>query len=351
MRLKMMVILGLMVIMGMEVFSQSYVILVQPAGSKFWGYSDLKGNMIIEPQFSKCTPFSKDGFAAIYDGKIKQFYFIDLKGEKLQTDISGYKLIEILGFGIKGFHDGFAPVKVQDKWGYLNTAGKLAVTVKYEKVTPFNEGFASVMRDGLYYVLDNKGVEHPLLVAGVVDLNEFSENLASFKTKDGLIGYVDGTGKEVIKAQFQAAGDFNGGIAWAKGASGTVGFINPQGAWVIDPKFDAAKDYDAESGLARIKTADKWGYVNKAGEVSNFYDSEIYEDFSCGLAKGRKNDKFGFYNAQMKWAIEPKFDGARDFKNGYAAVREGVLWGIIDKTGAWVIKPKFEDIKDVEIVK
>lgn len=341
----------LTLLIGISAFAQTYVVMVRPAGVKEWGYANLKGDMIINAQYKKCVSFSEEGYAAIYDGNKKQFFFINLKGETLTTEITGYKLIEILGFGIKGFYDGFAAVKVGDRWGYLNTAGKLAIPVKYEKVTVFNSGHAAVQRDGKFIVLDHQGTEYPVDFPGIVDLNDFSENLASFKTDAGLIGFVDGTAKITIQPKFQSAGDFHGGLAWAKSTSGTIGYIDPKGEWVIEPKFDVAKNFDHFSGMMRVKSGDKWGYASKSGDVVYMYDSELFDDFSDGLAKGKKNEKFGFFNNKMEWVIQPQFDGARDFLNGYAAVKSGELWGVIDKSGNWVIKPRFDEIKDVQLVK
>lgn len=349
MKNKKMLTLILTLILGYGAVAQNYVILVQPAGSKDWGYSGLDGNMIIDAKYKKCTSFSEDGFAAVYDAK--KFSFINLEGETLKTDVPDFKLIEILGFGIKGFRDGLAPVEIKEKWGFLNTDGKLAIPAKYDKVYQFKDGFTSAQRDGQFFVLDKNGNEFPVDVAGITDLNDFSEQRASFKTSGDLVGFVDGSGKVVIEAKFKAAGDFHGGLAWAKSSADKVGYINLQGEWVIEPKFDTGKNYDQESDRARVKDGDKWAYVNKAGEIMYMEDSETFDDFSNGLARGKKNGKFGFFNTNGKWAIEPQFDGARDFSNGYASVKSGEKWGIIDKTGKWVIEPKFEDIKDVELVK
>ncbi len=83
---------------------------------------------------------------------------------------------------------------------------------------------------------------------------------------------------------------------------------------MLEAKYDVGKNFDPVSGIARIKTGDKWAYLNKAGEVHYMSDSDLFEDFSDGLARGRKNDKFGFFNSKMEWAIKPQFDGARDLK-------------------------------------
>ena len=351
MRTKVILTLSLAFLLGLGAIAQQYVILVQPAGVKDWGYADLTGNLIIEAKYKKCIGFSEDGLAAIYDGKLKQFYFIDLKGETLPTEVKDYKLKEVLLFGMKGFNDGFAAVQIGDKWGFLNTSGKLAIPAVYDNVTVFNDGFAACEKSGKFYSVDANAAEYQVDIPGIVDLNDFNEGLASFKTEAGQVGFVDGTGKVVIPAKFESAGDFRGGLAWAKNAGGSVGFIDSKGAWVIEPKFEAAKNYDPDSGLARVKTAETWAYVNKSGDILNIKDAEGYDDFYCGLAKGKRGGKFGFFDAKGEWVILPQFDGARDFKNGYASVRKGELWGIIDKTGKWVVEPKYEDIKDVEMVK
>lgn len=341
----------LTLLLGFSAFAQTYVVLVRPVGVKEWGYANLKGDLIIEAKYRKCIEFSENGLAAIYDAKLKQFYFINLKGETLQTEITDFKLQEVFGFGMKGFSNGFAPVKQNEKWGYLNTAGKLAIPAKYDKVTSFNRGYATVQRDGKFFVLDQNGVEFSVDVPNLADLNNFSGKLASFKTADGLVGFVDGSGKVAIQAQFQSAGDFHGGMAWVKNSSDKVGYINAKGDWALEPKYEAGRSFEPESGLARVKTGDKWAYVNKAGEFMYVNDSETVEGFSNGLAKGKKNEKFGFYNNKGEWTIQPQFDAARDFKNGYASVKSGEKWGIIDKTGKWVVEPTFEEMKDVELVK
>jgi len=351
MKKKMFLTLALTLLLGFGAFAQNYVILVQPVGSKEWGYANLKGDLIIEAKYRKSIGFSEDGLAAIYDAKIKQFYFINLKGETLETEITGYKLKEIFGFGMKGFSNGLAPVQLNEKWGFLNTEGKLAIPTKYDNVIPFNDGFSSVQRNGQFFVLDINGNEYPVDVPGIEDLNDFSEQLASFKTSGDLVGFVDGGGRLAIQPTYLSAGDFHGGLAWAKSTSEKVGYINPQGEWVLEPQYEAGKNFDAGSGMARVKTGDKWAYINRAGEIMYMYDSETFDDFFDGLARGKKNEKFGYFTTKGEWAIQPQFDGARDFKNGYASVKKGELWGVIDKTGAWVFEPKFEDVKDVEMVK
>ena len=333
-------------------FSQTYVTQVKPVGDKKWGYANLKGELIVKPQFDRCYEFTSDGYAPIYDSKSKQYYFINLKGERLATEIKDFKMIDaVFNFTINGFVDGLVPVKQGEKWGYLNTDGKLAIPVKYDEVTDFNGGHALAKSGAKYVVLNTQGEETPVDGSGILDAKHFSESLAPFRAADKRFGYIGENGKIAVPAQFENVGYFKEGLAWVENGDKKVGYINTKGEWVIKPQFDVGKDFESESGLARIKGAKDWGYVTKTGEVTYLKDTDIFEDFSNGLARGRKNGKFGFLNSKGQWAIEPQFDGSRDFKNGYASVKKGEKWGVIDKSGKWVIEPTFDGIKDMELVK
>lgn len=332
-------------------FSQTYLVQVKPATGKVWGYANEKGEVVIKPQFEKCWEFNSSGLAVIYDGSVKQFYAINTKGEKLNTEIKDFKVIEgFFGADLKGFQDGMLAVKKGDKWGFLNSEGKLAIPLKYDNVNDFNGGYAPAASGSKYVIVNKKGEETPLETA-VGELKDFSEGLAPFRTNDKKFGYMSEAGKVAIPAQFESVGYFKQGIAWAKTSDKKVGYINTKGEWIIKPVYEAGKDFDQESGLARVKGKDKWSYVTKSGEAVELKDTEIFEDFSEGLAKGRKNGKFGFLNSKGEWVIKPELDGARSFVNGYSAAKKGDNWGMIDKSGKWVIEPIYDGIKDFAQVK
>ncbi len=326
--------------------------MVKPAGSKFWGYANLKGELIIPAQYEKCYRFSEDGYATYYDSKAKQYFFINPKGDILSTEIASFKLHDGFGFDLEGFKDGLVGIKVGEKWGFLNTSGKIAIPAKYDDVSEFNSGYAIAKMGSTFIILNTKGEETMIQVPGILDVKDFAENLAPFKAADKKFGFLGPDGKVVINPQFESVGYFENGLAWAKTAAGGLGYINPKGEWAIQPQFGAGKNFDKVSGLARVKTTTgNWAYVNKTGELTYVNDTEVWGDFSEGLADGKKGDKKGFYDSKGKWVIEPKYDGLRDFKNGYAAAKMGDKWGIIDKTGKWVIEPKFDGVKDMELVK
>ena len=62
-------------------------------------------------------------------------------------------------------------------------------------------------------------------------------NRMRIKQKKGKYGFVDESGKWVIKPKFDEAGDFIEGFA-AVALAGKYGYIKPDGSWLVEPKFD-----------------------------------------------------------------------------------------------------------------
>ena len=73
-------------------FSQNYITQVKPDGEKQWGYANLKGEIIIPPKYAKCYKFSPEGWAAIYNQEERQYYFINPKDEKMNTEVKEFKI-------------------------------------------------------------------------------------------------------------------------------------------------------------------------------------------------------------------------------------------------------------------
>jgi len=354
----------LITLIAISSFAQEYVVQVKPMDTRDWGYVNLEGDYILNPQFRKCFSFSEDGYAVIYEKKTG-YYFINTKGEVLQAEIFNYHLIEAFGFGVQGFANGFVPVFVDGGWGYMNIEGKLAIPAKYDKVSSFKNGYGIAQKviggdmhddDDLYsgtkgeiqfYIIDKKGNQKLVNVPNIKEIKWFSEGIAPFKTIEGFYGFLNSNGEVIIEPQFLSVGYFNEGLAWAKTNNKTIGYLNTEGEWIIKPQFKKANDFETESGMARVMQEKEWEYINTTGDINTFSDSEYISAFHDGLAKGKKDDKLGFYNNKLEWVIEPQFEGVRNFKNGYAAVKSNGAWGLIDKQGNWVIQPTFAAIKDV----
>ena len=346
---KILIVFAVTSILQVQALAQTLVAKVKSLHSEMWGYIDIDGKTIVSPMFDQCFPYSSVGLAAVYDRDNRQYYFIDLKGNRIKTEIKDFKLIDRMGFSLEDFSDGLIPVEIDNKWGFMNTQGKLVIPAEYDYVNGFGEGKSVVLKRKTFYILDTDGTALKLNTPEIKEVRKFSEGLAPFETIGGY-GFINQEGQIVIKPRFKTVGYFKNGFAWARSDDGKLGFIDAEGSWVIKPQFSFAGNFDKTSGLARVKLGEKWHYVDKNGKLHRFSDTTVWEDFSEGLALGKKNGNFGFFNNTGEWIIEPSLDGARDFKNGYAAAKRGGKWGVIDTSGKWVITPAFMNVYDMELV-
>jgi len=157
----------------------------------------------------------------------------------------------------------------------------------------------------------------------------FSGGLAAVKI-DGKWGYINKSGKLIIKTQFDFANDFSDSLALVT-ISGKYGFINKHGTIVINPQFDYG---------GQIKEV---AFFEELANIEN--RKSKYEGFNEGLALvAIKNGgllKFGYIDMLGKFIITPQYDDAGNFSEGLAAVEINERNGYIDKTGKFVIPPAF----------
>jgi len=341
-------LITLVLLIAHAAMGQSYLCMAKKADG--WGYINEKGTFVIPPQYKKCFEFSEEGLAPVLFGD--QYKFIDPKGKVLITEISSFDLLTgFIGIGgTKGFNNGIVPVKVDDLWGFLNTDGKLIIQPKYDKITEFYDDYAWGERGGNSYIISRDGRETPVVDTSITEIKHFSEGIAPFYTANKRSGFLDTKGQIAIPATFSTVGYFKGGYAWAKTTEGMIGYIDKTGKWIVQPQFEAANDFDPESKMARVRQNGQWFYINESNVKLNM-TLDSYGDFVEGLCYGKKGKKVGFFDKKGTFVIAPQFEAVRDFKNGFAAAKSNGHWGIIDKKGKWAITPQFDGLRDMEFIK
>ena len=290
-----------------------------------------------------------------------------------------------------------------NKCGFINKKGEYVIKPEFDEVDEFSEGLARVKVDGKYGYIDYNGkmVVEPSFVLAK---QYFSNGLAGVyidtvewqQWKDGKhlcyakkVGFIDKTGRYVIKPQYDNAGNFRHGLAWIE-IGGKCGFIDKAGNMVVEPQFDWRPEYkngfyivskhrnyyyglvdttgkiifEPQSfvepifceGYAQISTDEKfngfgylrpsnYGYIDKTGKIVIEPQFDFSQDFCNGFAQvyDRTSELYGFINRKGDLVIPYQFKEAEDFsENGLAAVRLNDKWGYIDTTGKFVIEPKFQ---------
>jgi hypothetical protein len=162
--------------------------------------------------------------------------------------------------------------------------------------------------------------------------------------KGGKEGYIDQTGRLVIRPTFDDAFDFSDGLASVRRGD-DVGYIDMTGSFAFKPRFIIAGPFS--EGMARVvpeKGAP--GYIDRSGQFVlqdlPFGDVSL-GDFSEGLASVKVGPKVGFIDKTGKMVIEPRFDEVKQFIEGRARVKIDGAYGFIDRSGELVIPARFAD--------
>lgn len=228
-----------------------------------YGYIDSKSDFVIKPIYNEAQSFS-EGLALVLTGYSKENYpnygFIDKNGKLIINLGLGGGLIE------PKFHNGLSPNFESQYPGcrYIDKTGKIVLDPEkkgFEPV-PYNEG-CPYFSDGLLMV---------------------------FYDKERNIGFIDKENNLKVKTNqkwnwgdLPPINDFNDGLAsffvgnnWE---TGKWGFIDKTGKIIIKPIFDEAESF--YNGLAYVKTADLEGYINKQGNFiwSREKEKETADDF------------------------------------------------------------------------
>lgn len=280
----------------------------------------------------------------------------------------------------QGFAEELAGVKVNGKWGFIDTEGNMVIAPRYDNWPgPFSEGLARVtLLDEETGAMAQRFIDKTGKV--VIDLyareleagGDFHEGLAPFKSiarnSSPLYGYLDKQGNVAIKPAFKAAQDFSEGLAPVILHDGNkFGFINRRGKVIIQPQFDQVVAPFAErKALVRLKGA-KSGrslncqslsrtgvsqatcaqgdlrFINRKGRILEgvWFEVKPGDEFFNSRALVTIEGKYGFINEKGHLVIDARFDNARPFSEGLAEVETGGKWGFIDAAGEFIMKPEF----------
>ena len=246
---------------------------------------------------------------------------------------TGYSWVAAPIFDAVGqFDNGFAVVRLDGKYGIINSAGQVVV--------PF-----------IYELLGNHG-----LVGGYVGtVVNMSSGFVEARL-DGQWGIIDMAGRVVIpfeydeiflRHEYKAAIVIRGD--WPNWSQGLIELttgreIIPVGTYnhvqVLSSSFATM--------VIRDDTWTEWheGLIDMAtGEEIIPPTYRQISIFSDGLAAVSRGGGWGFINAYGYEVIPTVYDEVMTFANGLAWVSSGGLWGIIDTNGNFVLPPTFESMR------
>lgn len=328
-----------------------------PTSDQLCGYLDASGRMAIPARFTAAGEFSSGLAAVVIHDKTG---FIDSKGD----------LVIAPSFdAAEAFREGVAPACVKGKgWGFIDGHGAWVIPPHFRFADAFSEGAAVVAeaddpgavcfgqvgrrvvagsacenleisqddddRPGGYFLVDHAGKR--LTAKGYHCITRVSDGMAAALWKDRW-GYLDRTGKEVIRPRFARAKPF--GEGWAavqmpdrddgSYGDGKWGFIDRQGRFRLYGKFAATEVGTFAQGLIAMEGLPlKSLFASPVGRACVLARGQTAQDLAenpdSEAACGAYLDKKGQIQVAVPYCF---FDdvGAgerslREFRGGYAEV-------------------------------
>jgi len=202
-----------------------------------------------------------------------------------------------------------------------------------------SEGLVAVKKNGLWGYLDATGRE--VIPCTYSTASIFYDGLARV-SKNNLCGYIDGKGNEIIPVIHQFIGDFGNfdDEIIEAGIGNKRGYYNRKGEIVIPFEYEKAFPYS--EGLAPVCKNDKWGYVDSNNHIVIPFIYEEVWPFTEGLAKAKLNDKWGFIDKDTRVIVPFEYDEVNMYNEGKARVKKNGKWGYVDASGN-LIEPCVHD--------
>lgn len=209
---------------------------------KQWGFIDRKGDWLIRPQYKNARTFH-EGMAAVQTES--GWGYIDRAGKFI---------IEPRYFDAGDFGNGIAAVKIyntddydesQQAWNFISKDGSKAFesisskTFRRDGVQaacPFRKGYASIKLDGKWGAIDTNG--NVVVEPQFNEPHDFSEGLIPSVGEFLEWGYTDIDGNWIINAKYRRVSDFLDGIAVVEKYGGKYNIIDTKGNELIDDSDD-----------------------------------------------------------------------------------------------------------------
>lgn len=214
------------------------------------------------------------------------------------------------------YSQGYMPVKVNGKYGYVDSTGKALTPAIYDQANTYKDGFAAVSRDGGWTALNLEGKEQfePKKEWGeIISLN--GGLMMIFSTEDNSSGIADHSGKVLVPMIYKSLSPTYGSYGnFICSLNDKFGVIKSNGEMLIAPNYEKltggrSNRSGKDEPFAAMKDG-KWGLLSsKDGSILHPFtmDYEYVDDYSNGMAVITQNGVAGMINIKGEETITPTY--------------------------------------------
>ena len=212
------------------------------------------------------------------------------------------------------FNDGFAAVKLNGKWNFINTNGQFLSQQWFDSVWSFNDGFAVVKLNGKANFINTEG--QILSTQWFSWAWNFTEGFARVQL-NGEWNFINTEGKLLSQQWFNATQGFNDGFAVVQ-LNDKRNFINTEGQILSQQWFDATWDFNGRYAVVGLNG--KWNFINAEGQFLSTEWFDWVTNFNEGFTAVQLNGKWNFINTEGQFLSTEWFDWVTNFNEGFAKV-------------------------------
>ena len=272
-----------------------------------YGIIDTEGRVVV--------PFVYDGRLRIADAGKRLMYLESESSEEMyllrfngDTVVGPFPYLELSTHGR-------VAVRIDDQWGYYDTTGRVVIPCQYDDWFFFSDGKA-------------------------------------FVEKDGVIGIIDSTGRELVPlAEKRFEGDYATFLSPNRiclSRENKCGVVDMAGNVVIPFAYSYLFDY-RDDMIVMAKEAGSLHLLDTMGRRLETYDIDyIYQDlaFSYGGIIVSRNDRWGFVdtNWQVVIPLRYKYMGQLDSSHFHALLDDGEC-ALLDATGKVILTGPYETMQ------
>jgi hypothetical protein len=166
-------------------------------------------------------------------------------------------------------------------------------------------------------------------------------------------GYIDRAGRFVIGAGLRTAGEMIDGLALVRPYGATrSGYLDRENRWIVPPEIDCTDRWSERVAIFNIgcqfqdgaPVGGAWGIV---GDGRLLVAPRFAELRACqqGLLAFRDGDRWGFVDRLGNVVIAAQFEAVGDFTpDGLAMAQLGGRQGLVDRSGGWRMAPSVLEI-------
>ncbi|MGL5055290.1 MAG: WG repeat-containing protein [Fusobacteriaceae bacterium] len=266
----------------------------------------------------------------VINEKEKYLLDSDLNKKILKDD---YESIQ-LGIG------NYLYFKVKGRYGVIDSSEVLKVFPKYEEVLNLNDKNILIgsSKGENYFINLDKNIEIKL------DYENYSMESANkiMVSKDNKIGYINNVGQEVIPLEYDGGFAFKDKKDFIQLKKGEFWYLLDLATLKLKKlPFEDIGEY--VEGYMVVEKKEKYGYVNKHGEIKIPLKYAIAEEFKEGIAVVGSDKGFGVINKKGREIIELIYDKIF-IKGSYIYVIKDDKYGLFSREGEKIIPPIYEKL-------